>query len=1214
MPEYIAPNLSTRWGWDIGEDGWGPDMNLNLLVFDSLIQGAVISRTITAPPGAAQGAIYIIPVGATGEWAGKTGQVAIMLPLGWVYFVPHVGWRFWVIAENLFVRYTGSSWVSETTGSVGGGIFGYATVALMNADLTPPAGSVGAVFSDPDPTNNFPRVAFLRAGGGWTKGFDNLSAIISDVAGLKKTTLEAAVFSGDLYYDNANIFGGNTGTTVKLFVPLSYQRQRGTDIIQTLTLTPASANLTTHVEVSLNFSSGAVRNFVYIDVPTSTIIVVDSSSGSMTMPTIDLDKVIPIGTFVSTGWATPYRIQRTSEVYVPSLVSDNVPIFDPTAGPNGALFVPSMIARRAAVQTTFTPPAFAVIVTAGTNTGNGTLLLSQPDFLTGAAAGDYVVTFTTATAFTVTGPAAYSVAGVVGTRFDGNVKFLISAGGTAFVSGDTFTLKLLAATGLTYKKIPGVASIAAFSSVWLAEKDSLIHVASAASEPMTPLAGGVLVGRLAGNTFFSAYPSVGKLGTGLGRNRFSKGKDPANASRTALAATNVIITITDPAVVALYGAGVKGLRNTHPTSPTAQYGEDMYDQRPGRFFARATVVTDIADTFPNMTVQFKKQGGTIGTGVTLTLEEKLSSTAAIFSLSFPIPNPALFGDPALPWDYWVCGYNTSAGNGSHYTVTAVQMCMGQGEVRWINRQDFPLEQDISIRVRALESASASANPDPLALIGNNIYVVEDRPQFFGFDNCWETRSLVPQFAATMMGLKGRWQGDANPGADEIYNPRPYPAASLELNAKTLADKARLVARKLSDDLPGAVNSKRWYLSRPFNFLKASAQQAGPVKVAIIGDSLNGSTYAIMLQNKLARVGFTPQMIGTMDALGEGRGGWSFAALIGKNNTSGIGDKMIGSADPGAPANWAAYAAMSTTDKTGVNPFLRPSTGGDPSNCIFNGRIADFRNYSTLSAQPDPDVILVGLGVGDINLNSLIGDAVTDIETGLRVMATRLRTAYPNAWILFWFTTVPRANDGDVTVGGGDIRWNTKYVLAIKRFISWNDAFGDAKVDFLSTYLFIDQIGPWSGDAPGANETIISTDPESGTQVVDWIDHTHPDNWGRESMQEQHLAAIAYRCGVPMASGADALTATGTTQATALALTQRFNRMSTVAAGAGVLLPIISAINRGEPIMIRNDGVNPLLVYPDSGHAINGGSANAADTLAAGASRSYVPISATRWST
>jgi hypothetical protein len=57
---------------------------------------------------------------------------------------------------------------------------------------------------------------------------------------------------------------------------------------------------------------------------------------------------------------------------------------------------------------------------------------------------------------------------------------------------------------------------------------------------------------------------------------------------------------------------------------------------------------------------------------------------------------------------------------------------------------------------------------------------------------------------------------------------------------------------------------------------------------------------------------------------------------------------------------------------------------------------------------------------------------------------------------------------------------------------------------------------------------------------------------------------------------DNLTATGSTQATALALAAQTNRITTVAAGTGVLLP---ASLPGLEITIINHGANPLQVYP-----------------------------------
>lgn len=86
-----------------------------------------------------------------------------------------------------------------------------------------------------------------------------------------------------------------------------------------------------------------------------------------------------------------------------------------------------------------------------------------------------------------------------------------------------------------------------------------------------------------------------------------------------------------------------------------------------------------------------------------------------------------------------------------------------------------------------------------------------------------------------------------------------------------------------------------------------------------------------------------------------------------------------------------------------------------------------------------------------------------------------------------------------------------------------------------------------------------------------------------------------------------LTATGTTQGTALALTSTVNEVTTTASGAGVILP-----NKiGALITVINSGANALLVYPPSGAAINALSINAGFSLAAGGKQTFIITSTTK---
>ncbi len=89
-------------------------------------------------------------------------------------------------------------------------------------------------------------------------------------------------------------------------------------------------------------------------------------------------------------------------------------------------------------QTTAGSPTLTKAANVG-NTGNGTM--SNPTSQTGAMVGLYKVDFTSATAFTVTDPMANVVGtGTAGTAFSTQVGFTVTAGATAFVAGNGFTI------------------------------------------------------------------------------------------------------------------------------------------------------------------------------------------------------------------------------------------------------------------------------------------------------------------------------------------------------------------------------------------------------------------------------------------------------------------------------------------------------------------------------------------------------------------------------------------------------------------------------------------------------------------------------------------------------------------------------------------------------------------------------------------------------
>ena len=92
---------------------------------------------------------------------------------------------------------------------------------------------------------------------------------------------------------------------------------------------------------------------------------------------------------------------------------------------------------------------------------------------------------------------------------------------------------------------------------------------------------------------------------------------------------------------------------------------------------------------------------------------------------------------------------------------------------------------------------------------------------------------------------------------------------------------------------------------------------------------------------------------------------------------------------------------------------------------------------------------------------------------------------------------------------------------------------------------------------------------------------------------------------------DTITAAGSTQGTATALTTSINNVTTTAASTGVLLPTAIA---GYRIVIRNGGASALNVYPNTSATINAGSVNVAYSLVAGGCIEFVAMNTTKWYT
>lgn len=83
-----------------------------LWLLDAVMGHGAINRTTTTPPDPSlfEGSLWIVATGATGDWLGKTNQLAQVVNGAWRFYAPKSGWSMWIDAESNYVIYDGVKW------------------------------------------------------------------------------------------------------------------------------------------------------------------------------------------------------------------------------------------------------------------------------------------------------------------------------------------------------------------------------------------------------------------------------------------------------------------------------------------------------------------------------------------------------------------------------------------------------------------------------------------------------------------------------------------------------------------------------------------------------------------------------------------------------------------------------------------------------------------------------------------------------------------------------------------------------------------------------------------------------------------------------------------------------------------------------------------------------------------------------------------------
>lgn len=166
--------------------------NEALRQLDGLVQLSVKDRDLTAPPGSpSEGDRYLVAAGATGEWSGWDGDVAMFADGSWWRLPARAGWLCFVEDEAALLVRVGASWQAA-----GGGVTGEdlsdGTITRLGVNTGADANNRLAVKSD----------AVLLSHDDETPGTGDMRVAVN-----KKETVKDAAFVFQTNWSTRALFG-----------------------------------------------------------------------------------------------------------------------------------------------------------------------------------------------------------------------------------------------------------------------------------------------------------------------------------------------------------------------------------------------------------------------------------------------------------------------------------------------------------------------------------------------------------------------------------------------------------------------------------------------------------------------------------------------------------------------------------------------------------------------------------------------------------------------------------------------------------------------------------------------------------------------------------------------------------------------------------------------------------------------------------------------
>jgi hypothetical protein len=533
------------------------------------------------------------------------------------------------------------------------------------------------------------------------------------------------------------------------------------------------------------------------------------------------------------------------------------------------------------------------------------------------------------------------------------------------------------------------------------------------------------------------------------RNQWLEGKYPDSAARL------FPLSVVNDSPAALVTAGFA--RCVKSTNSQIYYGGDIGFRASAKTkaFARFYVHTTAADNFGTTFLCHFWNDETFLGNFPLNLEKKVSSNLAIYSGYGLVQEGA---------NHFYVGID-GATAGTH-SVAGGQFWAGTEDETWIARDDYPLDVGSTRPIYGKDMWAVAGRPLPIYL-QNLIGVRNESDLLAGGFHSLRGVDKYPHF------VEGREQVVVNP--------------DLCGNTGTLTVRRR-----------GVGGDKQQRMASPVTINTSDPIKTGTKKVLFIGDSITNGGLARRVDIKLRTMGVVPTWLGTINSTdtyfnenatdglpGEGRGGREFGDF-----THALTVKMT------VPTNPATYLAASKATKVGQNPFIRPSTGSDPANIIFNGYVFDFAYYiANFLAGVNPDIVVIGLGTNDREFQTDTV-AVQNVSDGVRVMMGQIRAALPAAKIAWWMPPGPRSHSLD------DGRWERGNKI-MRACSSWILTSGDANMHIIPAWAHVSpEIGWWQNASPTVADNVTKS-------LLGDVIHFGPDPAPlREQLAEVLFAYIA----------------------------------------------------------------------------------------------------------